>query len=116
VSREERKVEYGYIVDVPAQEGAGRRYLVLAIRESSALDPAKAPFFVAIEGTIEELASLYGEPRELIGRRIRVEYRGHPSQGIAYLVQGAEVESADGMLTLENSGFRHAVAGEVGIV
>jgi len=109
------RMEYGWIVDVlelPDEEN--EHYVVAVQRERSNFPSEMSTAIIPLEQTAEELASLYGAPEDLIGRRVRIEYAGISiREGICRVVHSGRPERRRGTTEVENRGFRYAVPGRV---
>lgn len=83
-----RVVQYsfGTIVGI-RREGSQAFYEVQVRPDRDQVSPARFKYIPLIDET-EVIAASYGSPEDLIGRRVRIEYRGaHWSQGTAKLVR-----------------------------
>jgi hypothetical protein len=111
------KAEYGYIVDIiaPSPEEDNQYYIAEVAKENSALPSDIYTAIVHMEQTPQELASLYGTPRDLIGLRVRIDYTGNDFRsGVARVVSGRAPTAMGGFTEVRSRGFRHARPGTQG--
>jgi len=104
-------VEFGFIVDIIADEEE-TYYLAIVAKERGVLPADSELAMLPLAHTVEELTSLYGSPQDVIGRRVRIEYRSHNwRRGICFLTAGQAIRGASRAMEVPSRGFRYAVAG-----
>jgi hypothetical protein len=105
------RVVRGYILQIVSL-GEDRYYKVLVALEGARAGQAvKNARVVTIEEPGEHLAATFGEPEDLIGRRVRIEYTGgNWWRGVARVIP-QQNEALGESLDLPSRGFRYAVAG-----
>jgi hypothetical protein len=111
--RQDRRIKaiYGYIMEVLNIEEEDY-YIPLVALENHALPVDTQCHYIPLDETPEQLASNYGEPRDLIGLRVRVEYYGTRWRtGVARIVPGRTRRPVGTATEIPSRGFRFAVAG-----
>lgn len=111
IERRHIAVEYGRIMDILTNEEA-EYYVVLVAKERSLHGPESKCAILPLGHTLEELTSNFGTPKDLVGRRVRVEFFGNSwRRGIAYLAFDTSLQGVGTAMELPSRGFRYAVAG-----
>ena len=104
------RVIYGYIVDMASTPDDNDLYLPLVRIESLGRPIPEA--FIPLAQPMEQLTAVYGSPRDLIGRRVRIEYQGSKwFLGRATITSTPGDNIPGGEQQLPSVGFRHAIAG-----
>lgn len=105
------KAIYGHIIDV-LNMNDNPYYIVLVGPEETYYPVDTQCEYIPLEESPSRLAAAYGEPSELIGLRVRVEYYGMRWRtGVARIVSGRNPEPTGNLTEVPTRGFRFAVAG-----
>lgn len=108
-------VEYGYIIGMLNSENDGPLYRAAVARERTRNTASQDWHLLPFDQTVEELRSLYGDPQDLIGLRVRIEYYGtNWTLGRIRIVSPKGLETRSSGSEFNNRGFRYAVPGEGG--
>ncbi len=106
---------YGYVVEIFSIDDQDF-YIPLIAPEESAFSIDTKTSYIPLEESTESLAASFGEPRNLIGQRVRIEYYGARWQkGTCRIVPPRSREPIGNTMELPSRGFRHAVAGGGGV-
>jgi len=104
-------VEFGFILSI-VEDQDDTYYIAIVAKEMNSLQADSQLAIMPIGHTIEELSSLFGEPSDLIGRRVRIEYRGgNWRTGMCRLAAPVVQGSVGTAMEVPSRGFRYAVAG-----
>ena len=102
---------FGHIVEIASIDEEDQ-YLVLVLPEGAILSAEFYAAFLPLEDRPDILASNYGTPRDLIGRRVRIDYYGLDwTKGLARIITNRRVESPGNTIEMPARSFRFAVAG-----
>jgi len=102
---------YGHVVDILRQND-DEFYIPLVALEGSMLPADLMCHYIPMEEPEEQLAASYGEPANLIGLRVRVEYYGiNWRSGVARVVPSRSRRPVGNLTEVPTRGFRYAVAG-----
>jgi len=102
---------YGHIIDI-FTTGEDDYYVPLVTLESSSFPAETNIAFVPLDESNEQLAATYGSPRDIIGLRVRIEYRGIQwMSGIARIAPEKDRVPVGNATSIPSRGFRYAVAG-----
>ncbi len=112
VRRDRRiKVIYGYIVEMLTIDNQDY-YIPLVAPEEHSMSIDSQCQYIPFDESPEQLAANYGTPRDLIGRRVRVEYYGTRWRiGVARIVPERTRQPAGNITEIPSKGFRFAIAG-----
>ncbi len=104
-------VEFGFILDVIGDED-NVYYIAIVAKEKNVFPADTQLATLPLTHTTEELNSLFGAPEDIVGRRVRIEYRGSDwRKGACSLTVNSQIAPVGTSMEVPSRGFRYAVAG-----